>query len=347
MPKHWFRVQSIGTILREDQPPPDQFLDPAAPSVLRIDDRWAAGLEGIDEFSHLVVLSWLDRAERRRTAGEPMHPDGREDIAPVGFFSTRTPKRPNPIGIATPSLQRRVGNDLHVTGIDAWDGTPIIDIKGYYPRDEMRPDAQVPVWLTDLWRRHDEERTGSTSAATDRLVATPKGEVLLREPHLGDVSSALRFINAVSAEESWIMFQGEQMDEEAERGWILDRMRARQQGTGVTLTAVHDGEVIGNSQIDLDPLASRHMAELGIAVALDWRGIGLGRALMTALIDEAVAALPGLRIIRLNVFEGNEQAITLYRSLGFVETGRIPGAILRRGEYIDLIQMAKPLEIGE
>ncbi|MDQ2682232.1 MAG: GNAT family N-acetyltransferase, partial [Chloroflexota bacterium] len=141
-------------------------------------------------------------------------------------------------------------------------------------------------------------------------------------------------------EQSWIMFQGEQVDEEAERGWIVARMRARQERTGVTLSAIHDGEVIGNCQIDLDPLASRHMGELGIAIAQDWRGMGLGRALMTALIDEAKEVLPGLRIVRLNVFAGNDRAIALYRSLGFIETGRIPGAILRRGEYIDLIQMA-------
>ncbi|MDQ2682844.1 MAG: tRNA (N6-threonylcarbamoyladenosine(37)-N6)-methyltransferase TrmO, partial [Chloroflexota bacterium] len=206
MSKQWFRVQSIGTVLREDQPPPDQFLDPAAPSVLRIDERWADGLAGIEEFSHLIVLFWLDRAERRRTAGEPMRPEGQEGLPPVGFFSTRTPRRPNPIGIATPTLQRRDGRELHVTGIDAWNGTPILDVKGYYPRDEMRPDAQVPSWLSELWSRHDEERTGSTSASSERMVATPRGDVLLREPHLGDVSSALRFINTLSAEQSWIMF---------------------------------------------------------------------------------------------------------------------------------------------
>jgi tRNA (Thr-GGU) A37 N-methylase len=73
----------------------------------------------------------------------------------VGVFATRSPRRPNPIGIACPRLLRREGNRLVVSGLDAWDGTPIIDLKGYAPRDECRPDATVPDWLTALWRSHD------------------------------------------------------------------------------------------------------------------------------------------------------------------------------------------------
>ena len=53
---------------------------------------------------------------------------------------------------------RRDGNRLHVRGIDAWDGTPVVDIKGYAPRDDIRADAKVPKWLDRLWKTHDEER---------------------------------------------------------------------------------------------------------------------------------------------------------------------------------------------
>src|SRR6476619_506030 len=142
--KRWFRAQAIGTVHREDSVGPEEFLDPGKPSIIRIDPRWAAGLAGIEEFSPLVVLFYADRAERRRVAGEPMRPEGRADAPEVGFFATRTPKRPNPIGIACPRLIGREGSELHVTGLDAWDGTPVLDIKSYYPRDGQRPDATVP-----------------------------------------------------------------------------------------------------------------------------------------------------------------------------------------------------------
>lgn len=165
IPKRWFRVQSIGVVRRPGtgETARDAFFDPWQESVLEIDDRWADGLTGIDGFSHLVVLFYLDRIRRRRTAGAPRQAEEAGGLTPVGFFSTRTPRRPNPIGIACPRLVRREGARLYVRGIDAWDGTPILDIKGYYPRDEMRPDAEVPEWLALLWAQHDAER-GETGA---------------------------------------------------------------------------------------------------------------------------------------------------------------------------------------
>ncbi|MDQ3044805.1 MAG: TrmO family methyltransferase [Chloroflexota bacterium] len=91
-------------------------------------------------------------------AGPLRQPENRANLPAIGFFSTRTPRRPNPIGISCPRLLRREGNRLTVTGIDAWDGTPILDLKGYFPRDENRPDATIPDWLEMLWAHHDEER---------------------------------------------------------------------------------------------------------------------------------------------------------------------------------------------
>jgi len=152
-----FRVQSIGTVRRPgtSEPTAGEFFDPWQESILEVDPRWAAGLDGLEGFSHLVVLFYLDRAPRRRTAGRPRRPEDHPDSPPVGFFATRNPKRPNPIGIACPRLIRREGNRLVVAGIDAWDGTPILDVKGYYPRDELRLDATVPDWLLRLWSSHD------------------------------------------------------------------------------------------------------------------------------------------------------------------------------------------------
>jgi tRNA-Thr(GGU) m(6)t(6)A37 methyltransferase TsaA len=158
--KRWFRVQSIGTVLRPGATVTDstEFYDPWQETVLRVDERWAEGLDGIEAFSHLVVLFYLDRADRPRTPPPARAAEGQDGARPVGLFATRTPRRPNPIGIACPRLIRREGNDLVVSGIDAWPETPILDIKGYYPRDEMRSEATVPDWLQALWDKHDRER---------------------------------------------------------------------------------------------------------------------------------------------------------------------------------------------
>ncbi len=171
--RRWFRVQAIGTVRRLSSAgsAPGEYVDPWQEVVLDIDPRWEPGLEGIEGFSHLVVIFYLDRAKRRRRAGNPLPPECEPDFPPVGFFATRTPERPNPIGISCPRLLRRDGNRLLVSGIDAWDGTPILDLKGYYPRDELRPDATVPAWLQELWQRHDRTRESSSTSASKTAEA--------------------------------------------------------------------------------------------------------------------------------------------------------------------------------
>jgi tRNA (Thr-GGU) A37 N-methylase len=84
-------------------------------------------------------------------------PEGRTGLPEVGLFATRAPQRPNPLDISAPRLLRRAGCTLWGSGIDAWPGTPILDIKGYAPRDDLRQDATVPDWLERLWSAHDAE----------------------------------------------------------------------------------------------------------------------------------------------------------------------------------------------
>ena len=130
---------------------------PATETALEILPRWEDALTGIEEYSHLFVIVWLDRVRRARKPR--LHvPEGREGLPEVGLFATRTPRRPNPLGVSAPRLLRREGNVLWVTGIDAWPDTPILDIKGYAPRDDLRQDATVPDWLETLWTAHDAER---------------------------------------------------------------------------------------------------------------------------------------------------------------------------------------------
>ena len=157
----WFRVQPIGYVRRPSaaEPDPAAFYDPWAETALEVLPRWGDALTGIEEYSHLLVIVWLDRARRARKARLQV-PEGRDGLPAVGLFATPTPRRPKPLGVSAPRLLRREGNALWVSGIDAWPDTPILDIKGYAPRDDLRPDATVPAWLTTLWTLHDQERGG-------------------------------------------------------------------------------------------------------------------------------------------------------------------------------------------
>lgn len=120
--------------------------------VLRED--LAKALDGIEDFSHLFVIFWMHEIsnEERRTV--KVHPRGREDMPLLGVFATRTPHRPNPIGITLVELLEVEGNVLIVRGLDAFDGTPVLDIKPFDYWD-MAEDARVPDW----WMRLEKERS--------------------------------------------------------------------------------------------------------------------------------------------------------------------------------------------
>jgi tRNA (adenine37-N6)-methyltransferase len=97
-----------------------------AEGVLRILPEFEAGLTDIEGFSHLVVIWEFDRSDGFQLLGTPP-----SDNRPHGVFATRSPRRPNPIGLTTVELLRRDGSQLHVRGVDMVDGTPILDIKPY------------------------------------------------------------------------------------------------------------------------------------------------------------------------------------------------------------------------
>ena len=104
--------------------------------VLRILPEFEAGLAGIEGYSHLIVLWVFDRAEGFNLVVTPP-----TDNRPHGLFSTRSPRRPNPIALTVVELLRRDGGSLHVRGVDMLDGTPILDIKPYLsniPEDKLR-----------------------------------------------------------------------------------------------------------------------------------------------------------------------------------------------------------------
>lgn len=128
---------------------------------IEIDAQWAEALDGIEGFSHIWVLWWLDLA-----GGPPdsprVRPEGKDEMPLVGFFATRSPRRPNPVALTAVHLQDREGRRLRVIGLDAYAGTPVLDIKPYLKRGDLIPEAVSPGWLERLWRMHDEERAGST-----------------------------------------------------------------------------------------------------------------------------------------------------------------------------------------
>jgi tRNA (adenine37-N6)-methyltransferase len=107
-----------------------------ADGFLEILPEFEAGLADIEGFSHLFVLWHFHRAQDYDLVGKPPIDD-----RPHGVFATRSPRRPNPIGLTAVALLHREGGRLHVRGVDMLDGTPILDIKPYLssiPEEKLR-----------------------------------------------------------------------------------------------------------------------------------------------------------------------------------------------------------------
>ncbi|MFY9263312.1 MAG: tRNA (N6-threonylcarbamoyladenosine(37)-N6)-methyltransferase TrmO [Actinomycetaceae bacterium] len=135
-----YEVVPIGVIRspfkdKKDAPIQGAF-EPDARGFIEIDEEYVAGLLDIDQFSHLIVLYWMDRA---RTVD--LRPIPFLDDAPHGIFATRNPRRPNKIGLMVVALERVEGNVLYIGNVDALDGTPVIDVKPYVPRFDSVPHA--------------------------------------------------------------------------------------------------------------------------------------------------------------------------------------------------------------
>lgn len=125
-------------------------------SELIIDGKFAGILDGIEDFSHILVLYWAHRVPPEGRSLIKGHPMGRKDLPLVGIFATCSPARPNPICITMVQLLERRGNVLKVKGLDAVDGSPIIDIKPYNPSYYPAYDVKIADWMTQIHRELDE-----------------------------------------------------------------------------------------------------------------------------------------------------------------------------------------------
>lgn len=118
-------------------------------SKVKIFPEFCAGLQHLNDFSHIIVLYWFhlrdNENERRIIRVVPRrHPGAPE----VGVFASRSPSRPNPVGLCVTELMKIEECTLTVKGLDAVENSPIIDIKPYIPRADSISEAQVPDWTS-------------------------------------------------------------------------------------------------------------------------------------------------------------------------------------------------------
>lgn len=160
-----FRLRPIGYVATDASH--EALRHRLAVSKIVIDHKFVGGLKGLEGFSHLYVLFLLHEAPK--WGGKlTVHPKGRIDIKKAGVFATRSPHRPNPIGLTLVKLLSKRGRILRVKGLDAYEGTPVLDLKPY-DRHDSTPRARVPLWLKKLERESKRARCTQNMRSSERI----------------------------------------------------------------------------------------------------------------------------------------------------------------------------------
>ncbi len=125
-------------------------------ATIELNEKFSEGLKDLDEFSHITLIYHLHRANVCKLLVTPFM-----DIEEHGIFATRSPRRPNAIGLSTVKLIKIEKNILYVENADVLDGTPLLDIKPYFAQFDNRENAKSG-WLDRKWK---EENRGMISDA--------------------------------------------------------------------------------------------------------------------------------------------------------------------------------------
>ncbi len=136
-----------------------------SPVTERTDEHWGkvesrvvlqpeyrAGLQGIEEFSHALIVTFLHEARFEPSRHLVRRPRGLDTMPEAGIFAQRAKDRPNPLGITAVSIVGVDSGTLVVRGLDVINGTPVVDVKPYYPAYDRVENASVPEWVDRLMK---------------------------------------------------------------------------------------------------------------------------------------------------------------------------------------------------
>ena len=136
-----YRMQALGVIhspFTEPKTTPIQPVRSEARGRVEVYPEYAEGLEGLEGFSHIILLYVFHRSRGYSLKVTPFLDDRQH-----GLFATRHPNRPNPIGLSIVRLLKREGTRLEIEGVDVLDGTPLLDIKPYVPDFDLRTETRA------------------------------------------------------------------------------------------------------------------------------------------------------------------------------------------------------------
>jgi tRNA-Thr(GGU) m(6)t(6)A37 methyltransferase TsaA len=147
-----FTVEPIGHVRSSRAQARDDGWDVETASIVLTDQYEPEALRGLDEFSHVEVVYVFDQVQRESVERGVRRPRGRSDLPEIGIFAQRGRNRPNRLGLTTCAIVGVDGRELRVHGLDAIDGTPVLDLKPWMAEFAPRGERRQPTWATELMR---------------------------------------------------------------------------------------------------------------------------------------------------------------------------------------------------
>lgn len=171
-----------------------------------------------------------------------------------------------------------------------------------------------------------------------KTFTTKKGNTaIIRLPQPSDLEELLRYVNELSAEDTFVALNGEVITREQEEKYLSGLLSDMQNGNAVHVLSFINNVLVGNAGLTRGIRRHSHVGSLGISVAPDYREEGIGQELMLLLIEKAKEM--NLKIVTLSCFANNLRALHVYKKLGFQEAGIIPQAYSYKDGYVDEVKM--------
>ncbi|HEY7288853.1 MAG TPA: tRNA (N6-threonylcarbamoyladenosine(37)-N6)-methyltransferase TrmO [Vicinamibacterales bacterium] len=145
-----FVIQPIAFVHSQRAEVRDDGWDAVEASIELVGDFSADALAGLTEFSHAEILFVFDRVDEHDVERGARHPRGNVDWPRVGIFAQRAKNRPNRLGATVVRVLGVEGRTIRVSGLDAVDGTPVVDIKPVLKEFLPRGDVRQPRWVSEL-----------------------------------------------------------------------------------------------------------------------------------------------------------------------------------------------------
>lgn len=169
-------------------------------------------------------------------------------------------------------------------------------------------------------------------------------EIVVFYPQKSDLKEMLRYINELSDEKTFVRYQGEHETLESETKYLSSRLESIESKRAVHLLALSNNKLIAAADVHMKDKTEKHIGILGISVAKDFRGEGLGKLLMELILKEAEKEIPNLKIVTLEVYSTNDIAQKMYEKFGFERYGLLPKGITRNEKFEDAILMYKNIK---